>query len=236
MPKVSSNDKTDLYHPLSKVTCYLWGSMNNKPSIDELEDGPAYEKVLTLPYDDLAPFVISGLRTLTLPMMLVWTVAIVFAALTLFLWPRSGGTHEHQGILTGLAAGLILIPLLLVPLHELLHLIPFRLAGARDIRVGADLRQGIVYVTAHRFVAGFNLFAVVALTPFLLITASMVAVMFFVPPWWQWVLTLALLAHTTMCAGDAALLGHLGQYRGRKVYTWDDADKKEAYFYASKIT
>jgi hypothetical protein len=210
--------------------------MNDKPSIDELEDGSAYEKVLTLPYDDLAPFVISGLRTLTLPMMLVWTVAIVSAALTLILWPRSAGNPEHPGILTGLAAGLILIPLLLVPLHELLHLIPFRLAGARDIRVGADLRQGIVYVTAHRFVAGLNLFAVVALTPFLAVTASIVAVMFFVPLWWQWVLTLALLVHTTMCAGDAALLGYLGRYRGRKVYTWDDADKKEAYFYASIST
>jgi len=209
--------------------------MNDKPSIDELEDGSAYEKVLTLPYDDLAPFIISGLRTLSLPMILVWTVAIVSAALTLLLWPRSAGTPEHPGILTGLAAGLILIPLLLVPLHELLHLIPFRLAGARDIRVGADLRQGIVYVTAHRFVAGMNLFATVALTPFLTVTASMVAVMFCVPPWWQWVLTLALLAHTTMCAGDAALLGYLERYRGRKVYTWDDADKKEAYFYVSII-
>ncbi|MDX9904227.1 MAG: DUF3267 domain-containing protein [Bacteroidales bacterium] len=209
--------------------------MNNKPSIEELEEGGTYEKVLTLRYDELAPFVISGLRTLTLPMMLVWTVAIISAALTLFLWPRSGSGHNGPGILPGLAAGLILIPLLLVPVHELLHLIPFRLAGARDIRVGADLRQGIVYVTAHRFVAGLNLFAAVALTPFLVITASLVAVMFFVPPWWQWVLTLALLAHTTMCAGDAALLGHLGQYRGRKVYTWDDAGKKEAYFYASKV-
>lgn len=210
--------------------------MNDKPSIEELEDGSAYEKVLTLPYDDLAPFVISGLRTLTLPMMLVWTVAIFAAALTLLLWPRSSGTPEHPGIFLGLAAGLLLIPLMLVPLHELLHLVPFRLAGARDIRVGADLRQGIVYVTAHRFVAGLKLFAIVALTPFLVITASMVAVIFFVPPWWQWVLTLALLAHTTMCAGDGALLGHLGQYRGRRIYTWDDADKKEAYFYASKIT
>ncbi len=208
--------------------------MNDKPSIEELEEGSDYEKVLTLPYEELAPFVIGGLRTLSLPMMLVWTVAIASATLTLFLWPHTGGSHEGKGILSGLAAGLILIPLLLVPLHELLHLIPFRLAGAKDIRVGADLRQGIVYVTAHRFVAGLNLFSVIALTPFLVITATMVTVIFFVPHWWQWVLTLALLAHTTMCAGDAALLGHLGQYRGRKVYTWDDADRKEAYFYASK--
>lgn len=208
--------------------------MSDRPSIEELEEGSGYEKVLTLPYDELAPFVISGLRSLSLPMMLVWTVVIVSAVLTLLLWPRSADISDHPGILQGLAAGLILIPLLLVPLHELMHLIPFRFAGARDIRVGADLRQGIVYVTAHRFVAGLNLFAVVALTPFLVITASLVTVMFFVPAWWQWVLTLALLAHTTMCAGDAALLGHLGQYRGRKVYTWDDADRKEAYFYASK--
>jgi len=208
--------------------------MSDRPSIEELEEGSGYEKVLTLPYDELAPFVISGLRSLSLPMMLVWTVVIVSAVLTLLLWPRSADISDHPGILLGLAAGLILIPLLLVPLHELMHLIPFRFAGARDIRVGADLRQGIVYVTAHRFVAGLNLFAVVALTPFLVITASLVTVMFFVPAWWQWVLTLALLAHTTMCAGDAALLGHLGQYRGRKVYTWDDADRKEAYFYASK--
>ena len=208
--------------------------MIDKPSIEELENEAAYEKVLTLPYNELAPFVISGLRSRSLPMMMVWTVVIVSGVLTILLWPRAGGDTDGPGILTGLAAGLILRPLLIVPLHELLHLIPFRLAGARDIRVGADLRQGIVYVTAHRFVAGLKLFAVVAITPFMTVTASMVAVIFFVPPWWQWVLTLTMLAHTTMCAGDAVLLGHMGQFRGREVYTWDDADRKEAYFYASK--
>ena len=208
--------------------------MSVKPSIEELEEGSAYEKVLTLSYDDLAPFVISSLKSLTLPMMLVWTVVIASAVISVFLWPGVRYSSENPRILQGLAMGLLLTPLLLVPVHELLHLIPFRLAGAKDIRVGADLRQGIIYVTAHRFVAGHRLFAAVALIPFVTVTGGIIAIMFFVSPWWQWVLTLALFTHTTMCAGDTALLGFLGQYGRRKVYTWDDADRKEAYFYAER--
>jgi len=45
---------------------------------------------------------------------------------------------------------------------------------------------------------------------------------------------MALLVHATMCAGDTALLGFINSHGNRRVYTWDDADKREAYFYASK--
>jgi len=45
---------------------------------------------------------------------------------------------------------------------------------------------------------------------------------------------LSLLIHTTMCAGDAALIGFMRGFKNRRVYTWDDADKKEAYFYVSQ--
>jgi hypothetical protein len=47
---------------------------------------------------------------------------------------------------------------------------------------------------------------------------------------------MALLVHTTMCAGDAALTGFMDSFGKRRVYTWDDADRKEAYFYASAET
>jgi hypothetical protein len=58
----------------------------------------------------------------------------------------------------------------------------------------------------------------------------------FSPPWWKWVLSMALLVHTTMCAGDVALTGFMDSFGKRRVYTWDDADRKEAYFYASAET
>lgn len=207
--------------------------MATTPGIDELEDGSAWEKVLTLSYAEIAPFVISNLRKGSLPMVLVWIISAGALFLSVWLWPGLRLPTANPQIITGLGAGLAVIPLLLIPLHEGLHLIPFRLAGANDIRMGADLRQGIVYVTAHRFVAGRRLFTMVALTPFIIITTGIVIALALCSPWWQWVLSMSLLVHTTMCAGDAALLGFMERYRNRRLFTWDDADRKEAYFYAS---
>jgi hypothetical protein len=210
--------------------------MISRPTIEELEDGSTYEKVLTLPYSDIAPFVIGSLKSFNLPMITVWIILALTAFLTAWFWPGVRYTPEHSRTVLGLAAGLAAIPVLLIPVHEGLHLIPFCLAGAKDIRYGANFRQGIIYVTAHRFVADLRLFSAVAFTPFVTITAGMAAAMIFCSPWWQWVLSLALFTHTTMCAGDTALIGFMSSLSHRNVYTWDDADRKEAYFYAGKTT
>ena len=208
--------------------------MRSTPRIEELEESPGFEKVLTLPYGEIAPFVISHLTRFSLPMALVWTVAAASLFLSSWLWPGLIYPSDNPQIIKGMTVGLIIIPLLLVPIHEALHLIPFSLAGARDIRLGADLRQGIIYVTAHRFVAGRRLFGVVAMTPFIVVTAGIIIAMAFCPLWWKWVLATSLMVHTTMCAGDTALLGYMTAFKNRMVYTWDDADIKEAYFYVSQ--
>jgi hypothetical protein len=208
--------------------------MTSKPSIEQLEEESAYERVLTLSYRDIAPFVIGSLRSFNLPMIIIWITLAVSAFLTVWLWPGIRYTAEHPRIIMGLTAGLVAVPILLIPLHEGLHLIPFSLAGAKDIRYGADLRQGIIYVTAHRFVAGRRLFSIVAFTPLVIISAGIIIFMIFSSPWWQWVLSLVLFTHTTMCAGDAALIGFMNGFRPRDLFTWDDADRKEAYFYAAK--
>ena len=235
MPKVSCSIKKTEHH-LRNLTLfsYICLRMPRKPTIEELENAPAFEKVLTLSYNDIASFVISNLKTLSLPMMLIWTVMTVSFIMTIIYWPGVRYSPGNPGMFRGLALGLLIIPLLLVPVHEMLHLVPYRLAGAKDIRIGSDIRQGIIYVTAHRFVAELKLFATVALVPFLVITAALAIAIVMSSPWYRWVLTMALFTHTTMCAGDTALLGFLARYRGRKVYTWDDADSKEAYFYAER--
>jgi hypothetical protein len=206
--------------------------MPHKPTIEELENTSAYEKVLTLPYNDIAPFVIGSLKRLSLPMMLIWTVITISFAMIVVSWPGLRYTAENAGLLKGLAYGLLLIPVFLVPVHELLHLIPYRLAGAKDIRVGADLPQGIIYVTAHHHVVGRKLYSLVALLPFFLVTTGLVLMIFLCSPGWKWILSLSLFVHTTMCAGDAALIGFMRNFRHRKVFTWDDAEAREAYFYA----
>lgn len=209
--------------------------MSVTPAIDELESGSCFEKVLTLQYNDIGPFVIGRLFSITVPMVMVWVVAVISAFLTVWLWPGRSDSAETPGVVKGLLAGLIGLPLLLIPLHEVLHLAPYWLAGARDLRFGADLRQGIVYVTAHRHVTGFTLFSIVAITPFAVITAGLATALTFASPWMQWVLSMTLFVHTTMCAGDAVLAGFMGGFRGRRTYTWDDADKGIACFYAERL-
>lgn len=205
--------------------------MPHKPTIEELEDSSRYSKELTLPYSDIAHFVVDRLLTASLPMILLWIVMLTSTVMSVVFWPGLIYKLQEQQIIKGFLAGTVLIPLLLVPLHEGLHLVPFRLAGARDIRLGTDLRQGIIYITAHRFVTGKRLLAFVAMTPFVVVTAGMIAAIAFCPVWWQWVLSIALFVHTTMCAGDAAMLTYAGSFSEKEVFTWDDADLMEAYFY-----
>jgi hypothetical protein len=210
--------------------------MPAKPTIDELENGHAYEKVLTLSYKDIAPFVIRNLKSNILPMILIWIVILVSVFLIIWFWPGLRNASANSRIMSGLITGFLFIPLMLVPVHEGLHLVPYKLGGARDIRLGADLRQGIMYVTAHRFVAGRILYTLVALTPFVIITVGLIITMLLCSTWWKWILSIALCTHTTMCAGDAALTGFMMGLGQRKVFTWDDADAMEAYFFAEKET
>ena len=127
--------------------------------------------------------------------------------------------------------GLIFFPVLCIPVHELLHIIPYYFAGARKIRVGMDLKQYLFYVTAHRHVASPVRFQHCCYSPFSHIKHSHYCYCLYVPGLWKWSLSLFLFVSTTMCAGDFALLNFYFINRNKKIYTWDDADQKIAYFY-----
>lgn len=202
------------------------------PSIEELEDSSRFNKELTLSYSDIAVFVFDRLLKRSPVMIIMWIMLVAAFILSLLFWPGLIFKFKEPHIFRGILTGTLLVPLLLVPLHEMLHLLPYRMAGARDIRLGTDLKQGIIYITAHRFVADRRLFSRVALAPFVIISAGLIITIILSSPWWQWVLSLSLFAHTTMCAGDAALLTFAGNYKEREIYTWDDADLREAYFYS----
>ena len=96
--------------------------MISKPAIGELEDLSRYEKVLTLPYNNIAPFVIGSLKSFNLPMMTVWVVLALTAFLTVWLWPGASYSPEHPRIFIGFATGSVALPVLLIPVHEGLHL------------------------------------------------------------------------------------------------------------------
>ena len=198
---------------------------------EELADQGNYRHLLTLSYDELVPFILEYIGRRTWLTMAFWAFCLLLAGLALTIRIQIIGFFELKRIVFHSILGFVLLPVITIPLHEFLHIIPYYLAGARNIRVGMDPRQYLFYVTAHRQVAGQGLFRIVAIMPFAVITIGVVILAFILPGLWKWSLSALLFVHSTMCAGDFALLNFYHVNRGKKIFTWDDADLKEAYFY-----
>jgi hypothetical protein len=200
-------------------------------TVEDLEDQTRYRQILVIPYDELLNFVMDYLRRKSALMIFFWTVCLIFLCITIKVRINIAGYFPFRNILFHSVLGLIFFPLLCIPVHEVLHIIPFYFSGAKNIRIGMDLRQYLFYVTAHRHVASPIQFRIVAFTPFLIISTGLLFLIILLPGLWKWSLSLFLFVHTTMCAGDFALLNLYHLNRDKKIYTWDDVDKKESYFY-----
>lgn len=200
-------------------------------SAEDLEDQKKFRLFLTIPYTNLIQFVFEYLKKKSGLMFLYWFLCLLFLCFTLIIRIRVSGNFPTAHIILHSFIGMIVLPLICIPLHELLHVIPYYLSGAKNIRVGMDLKQYLFYVTAHRYVATPLQFRIVAWTPFLIISIGLVLLVFLLPGLWKWSFSLFLFAHATMCAGDFALLNLYHLNGDKKIYTWDDVDKKEAYFY-----
>lgn len=207
--------------------------MTKTPTIQQLDEMPDFKKVFTLPYDDVASFVVNRLTLKNLKILYFWIITFFSVVLNIWFWLRLKVLPHHPSILLGTLLGYILIPVALAPFHEGIHWIFLRVFGAKDIRMGMKLRQGIIYLSAHRHVLGKKAYAVIALAPLFVIAVGSILLIFMLSsPWLQWVVTSVFFVHTTMCLGDAFLLKYMCEISSREVYTWDDFDAKEAYFYA----
>jgi hypothetical protein len=200
-------------------------------TVDDLNDESRFRHLLTISYNEIITFVLEYVRRLTGLTVFFWSTCMIFFGISIIIRIDIGGMFEYKKILTHTLLGLIVFPILVIPFHEGLHIIPYYISGARKIKIGMDLSQYMFYVTAHRYVAAPLQFKIVALIPFILINLTGLFLVLCLPGLWKWSFSLFLLAHSTMCAGDFALLNFYYINRSKKIYTWDDADLKEAYFY-----
>lgn len=199
--------------------------------VEDLDDQKKFRQILAIPYQDLIPFIFDYLKKKSGLTFFFWSVCLLFLSITIFMRIKIAGQFTAADIILHSVLGLIIFPVICIPVHELLHILPYYLSGAKRIRVGMDLKQYIFYVTAHRYVATPLQFIIVAIFPFLIISSVLTFLVFLLPELWKWSLSLFLFAHTTMCAGDFALLNFYFLNRNKKIFTWDDADRKIAYFY-----
>lgn len=198
--------------------------------VEDLDDQSKFRQLLSVSYGDLIPFILGYLKKRSALTGFYWSFCILFLAAAVRIRFNISNI-PIRNIIFHTSLGLIILPVFCIPVHELLHIIPYVITGAKKIRVGMDLKQYLFYVTAHRYVSGPLQFRIVAFSPFILISITSIVLILNLPALWKWSLSLFLFVHTTMCAGDIALLNFYFVNKGKKIYSWDDADKKMAYFY-----
>ncbi len=199
--------------------------------VEDLDDETKFRQIAAISYHDVISFVLEYLKKKSSLIVSYWCLCIFLFLLAIRIRIYLSGGFPPDKIFIHSLLGSVVLPVLAIPVHEFLHILPYWLSGARRIRVGMDMKQFLFYVTAHRYVASPAQFKIVAYMPFIVISVTSALLIILLPGLWKWSLSLFLFVHTTMCAGDFALLNFYHINRDKKIYTWDDADQKMAYFY-----
>jgi hypothetical protein len=195
---------------------------------EDLADA-GYELTGELTHATLIEFVVEYF--LRRPSWLTWLhhsmSIITFLVAVAIAWQQGKGFLRPLGEF-GVAFFAMLA--ILLPLHEALHAIAYRLIGARDIRWGYSLRMMAVWVIAHRFVADTRGFVFVALAPFVVINGLLLLLAIALPENAVFLL-FVLLWHLHGCAGDWGLLNFVWLMRERGFRTYDDAVSGKSFFF-----
>lgn len=186
-----------------------------------------YSEQYRLHHKMMLPFVLTYVKKRTIVMWLFWVInslillygIAMFTTLPFRLLPATG---------RALAGAFMFI--LLIPFHELLHGIAYKITGARKVSYGYDLKQFVFYALADRHVVGTKAFYLVAFTPFVVITAMMIrlidtseSINIFI--WWS-----MLMFHSWGCIGDFAMASWFYIHRKQQPLTYDLADEQVSVF------
>lgn len=112
---------------------------------------------------------------------------------------------------------------LVIPIHEGIHALGYKIAGAPQVEVRAQWRKLVFYAIAHRFVVGSKAFIWLAIAPFLCINICLIWVALTFSEAFQVGALGLLLFHSAGCAGDFALINYFYLNRNKQPLTWDDA-------------
>jgi len=205
------------------------------PDLNTLQNDPSYQKILELDFSNMTPFVLDNIRgrEKMAVLFLALNVSTALFILVYLVWGLTWDHFDGRTVFWRMGGGILAGTILIIPPHEILHGLAYRLLGARHIRFGVDMQQFIFFVTADRFPISRNEIRFLAMTPFVTInvlTIGLTALWF--PDWTLFSATL-LLSHNIMCIGDFALCSYVNKIKG-KLYSFDEIEKKKSYFYVRK--
>ena len=204
--------------------------------ITHLEQDPGYKKVLELDFGEMIPFVLTHIKKKSIVSFLYAAANLgLFVYLMYFL--IKGLTDGDitwslvfRQSITGIFAGSFLI----IPFHELIHGLAYKIFGAKKIQFGADMQQFIFYVTVDRYpVSRWQLY-LLAMLPFVFINLTAILVLLLWFPQLTLFVGFLLLSHNLMCIGDFAVVNYVYHIPG-KVYSYDVVSERKSYFFSQEV-
>ena len=184
-----------------------------------------------LEHNDLVTFVRGYVFRKNPVMIFYWTfnVVIILGALAgMFLSEFPIGLVTARFFL-GFAA---FFPI--IPIHEAIHGLGYKLAGAPTVQYKAIWRKLVFYAMADRFVTRSRPFFLLAIAPFIIINTILCFLAFTLPDAWNWLAIGLLVMHTSGCSGDFALMSYFWEHRKEEPVTYDEVDNGVTWFYIRK--
>ena len=204
-----------------------------KYSVRELQDENNFTLLHTLSLENMVRFVFGQMRNRNPSTLIFYAITLfsfVWMGLT-FYYSLLPGQWGSAKIALHCFYGFILWPVFLIPVHEGIHAAVYKLAGAPRIKFGVKPDSYLFYVTADNYVIGRKPFLAVAFAPFLTISIVLIVLVFSTGYPLTWSFIACFFVHTTMCIGDFAIAGFFLSQPGKEMYTYDDTEKEETYFY-----
>jgi hypothetical protein len=207
-------------------------SSRKGPNPETLHKEQRYRLILQLDFNEMIPFVITNIRKASLSsfLYLIINSASLMFIIIYILWSINLGHINTGRVIWLVLAGILAGSFLVIPPHELLHGLAYRILGARKIKFGADLQQFIFYVTADGFPISKKELAFLAMTPFVLINLLLIVFTVIWAPQLTLFSASFLLCHNMMCIGDFAMISYAYSHKN-EIFTYDDTENKKSYFF-----
>ncbi len=193
-----------------------------------------FRQVDELRHDDLITFLLLHFRRRGIFMVIWWVASVLsflfFAFFSVYhLWE---GDIDIQWFIIGFLPALVIL-FLLIPLHEGLHGLAYKWAGASRVSYQVNWQKFYVAALADCFVLERQSFYVVALTPFVVVSIILlIAVVAAGTVFWQIVFSLVLLFHTLSSLGDFVMIHYMQLRPEKEVVTFDDNARNTTFFWA----
>lgn len=202
------------------------------PDVEELQNEGSYSQILELDFDDMIPFVLSNIKKKGLMSWLFIAVNLIglFSIGVFSIWGIYTGWIPWSGFLIQLFLGILAGSIIVIPFHELLHGLAYKILGAKKIKFGANLQQFFFFVSADRFPVNRKELYFLALLPFGALNLVLLMVALFWLPHYTILFGFLLLSHNLMCIGDFAITNYVMNEK-EEVFTYDEPENKKSYFY-----